>query len=82
MTLNKFNKFFFKLGFNSFDVNKKYRKSRSTKIQNNPKNQYDIQFVVNVNIHWNGIYVAFSSKNAALFYKFSKEKKIDCKLQA
>ena len=29
--------FFFKLGFNSFDVDKKYRESRSTEIQNNPK---------------------------------------------
>ena len=40
--------FFFKLGFNSFDVDKKYRESRSTEIQNNPKNQYDIQFVCSV----------------------------------
>ena len=57
--------FFFKLGFNSFDVDKKYRESRSTEIQNNPKNQYDIQFVVNVSMHWNGVCVAFPSKSAA-----------------
>ncbi len=72
--------FFFKLGFNSFDVDKKYRESRSTEIQNNPKNQYDIQFVVNVSMHWNGVCIAFPFKSAALFYKLSKEKKIDWNL--
>ena len=70
-------KFFFKLGFYSFDADKKYRESCSTEIQNNLKNQYDIQSVVNVSMHWNRICVAFSSKSAVLFYKFSKRKKID-----
>ena len=31
-------------------------------------------------MHWNGVCVAFPSKSAALFYKFSKEKKIDWNL--
>lgn len=44
-TKQKIVEFFFKLGFNSFDVDKKYRESRSTEIQTNRKNQYEIQFV-------------------------------------
>lgn len=36
--------------------------------------------MVNVSRHWNGICVAFPSKSAALFYKLSKEKKIDWNL--
>ena len=34
--------FFFKLGFNFFDVDKKYRESQFTQIQINSKNQYQI----------------------------------------
>ena len=47
-TKQKIVEFFFKLGFNSFDVDKKYRESQSTQIQINSKNQYQIQFVVNL----------------------------------
>ena len=36
--------------------------------------------MVNVSIHWNEVCVAFPSKSAALFYKLSKEKKIDWNL--
>ena len=39
---------FFKLGFNSFNVDKKYRDPIPDSIQTNFKNQYQIQFVVNV----------------------------------
>jgi len=31
-------------------------------------------------MHWNGVCLAFPSKSAALFYKLSKEKKIDWNL--
>ena len=55
-------KFFFKLGFNSFDVDKKYRESRSSQIQINFKNQYEIQFVVNVSTYWDGVCLVFPSK--------------------
>jgi len=79
-TKQKIVEFFFKLGFNSFDVDKKYREPRSTEIQTNPKNQYQIQFVVNVSMHWNGVCVSFPSKSAAFFYQLSKEKKIDWNL--
>ena len=72
--------FFFKLGFNSFDVDKKYRESRSTEIQTNSKNQYQIQFVVNVNTYWDGVCLVFPSKSAAFFYQLLKEKNIDWNL--
>jgi len=72
--------FFFKLGFNSFDVDKKYREPRSTDIQTNSKNQYQIQFVVNVSNYWNGVCVVFPSKSAAFFYQLLKQKKIDWNL--
>ena len=91
MTLNKFNflsqymkqqivEFFFKLGFNSFDVDKKYREVHSTTIQTNYKNQYQIQFLMNITMHWDGVCVAFSSERAAFFYQLLKEKKIDWNL--
>ena len=69
--------FFFKLGFNSFDVDKKYREARSTPIQNNSKNQYQIQFVLNLTMDWDGVRVTFLSKSAAFFYQLLKKKKID-----
>ena len=72
--------FFFKLGFNSFDVDKKYREARSTEIQTNPKNQYEIQFVRNVSMYWDGVCVVFPAKSAAFFYQLLKEKKIDWNL--
>jgi len=72
--------FFFKLGFNSFDVDKKYREPQSTAIQTNFKNQYQIQFVANVNNYWNGVCVVFPSKSAAFLYQLLKQKKIDWNL--
>ena len=42
---------FFKLGFNSFDVDKKYRDPIQTRIQTNSKNQYQIQFLVNISCY-------------------------------
>ena len=39
---------FFKLGFNSFDVDKKYLDPVQSSIRTNSKNQYQIQFVVNI----------------------------------
>ena len=72
--------FFFKLVFNSFDVDKKYRESRSTEIQTNSKNQYQIQFVVNVSTYWDGVCLVFPSKSAAFFYQLLKQKKIDWNL--
>merc|ERR1712032_1739746 len=71
---------FFKLGFNSFDVDKKYRDSIQIRIQTNYKNQHQIQFVVNVSSYWNGVCVAFPGNSAAFFCKLSKEKKIDWNL--
>ena len=71
---------FFKLGFNSFDVDKKYRDPVQDSIQTNSKNQYQIQFVVNVSMHWDGVCVTFPSKSAAFFYQLLKEKKIDWNL--
>ena len=61
---------YFKLGFNSFDVNKKYRASQST------KNQYHSQFIVNVSTYWNSMYLVFHSKSVAFFHQFLKHKKI------
>ena len=72
--------FFFKLGFNSFDVDKKYRDPIQTRIQTNSKNQYQIQFVGNVSSYWNGVCVVFPGNSAAFFYQLSKEKKIDWNL--
>ncbi len=71
---------FFKLGFNSFNVDKKYRDPVQDSIQTNSNNQYQIQFVVNISSYWNGICVAFPGNSAALFYQLSKEKKIDWNL--
>ena len=73
-TKQKIVQFFFKLGFNSFDVDKKYRDSIQTRIQTNYKNQHQIQFVVNVNNYWNEVYVAFPG-GSRVFYELSKEKK-------
>ena len=42
---------FFKLGFNSFDVDKKYRDPVQDSIQINSKNQYQIQFLVNISCY-------------------------------
>ena len=67
---------FFKLGFNSFHVDKKYRDSIQTRIQTNDKNQHQIQFVVNVSSYWNGVCVVFLGNSAAFFYQLSKEKKL------
>ncbi|MEN8905265.1 MAG: hypothetical protein ABF289_04845 [Clostridiales bacterium] len=44
--------FFFKLGFNSFDVDKKYRDVVQYSIQTNSNNQYQIQFVVNIRMEF------------------------------
>ena len=71
---------FFKLGFNSFDVDKKYRDPIQTRIQTNSNNQHQIQFVGNVSSYWNGVCVAFPGNSAAFFYQLSKEKKIDWNL--
>jgi len=79
-TKQKIVEFFFKLGFNSFDLDKKYRNSIQTRIQTNSKNQYQIQFVVNVSSYWNGVCVAFPGNSAAFFYQLSKEKKINWNL--
>jgi len=66
---------FFKLGFNSFDVDKKYRDPIQTRIQTNSKNQHQIQFVVNVSSYWNGVCVAFPGNSAAFFLSALKRKK-------
>ena len=71
---------FFKLGFNSFYVDKKYRDPVQDSIQTNSNNQYQIQFVVNVSSYWNGVCVAFPGNSSAFFYQLSKEKKIDWNL--
>ena len=73
-------KYLFQLGFNSFDVDKKYRDPIQTRIQINSKNQHQIQFVVNVSSYWNGVCVSFPGNSAALFYQLSKQKKIDWNL--
>jgi hypothetical protein len=62
-TKQKIVEFFFKLKFNSFDVDKKYRDPIQTKIQTNSKNQYQIQFVGNVSRYWNGVCVALSCRS-------------------
>lgn len=67
---------FFKLGFNSFDVDKKYRNPVQDSIQTNSKNQYQIQFVVNISSYWNGVCVAFPGNSAALFISFQKKKRL------
>lgn len=55
---------FFKLRFNSFHVDKKYRDPIQTRIQINSKNQHQIQFVVNVSSYWNEVCVAFPGNTA------------------
>lgn len=60
---------FFKLGFNSFDVDKKYRDFIQTRIQTNSKNQHQIQFVVNVSSYWNGY-----TRSSPNLYKFTYPK--------
>jgi hypothetical protein len=66
---------FFKLGFNSFDVDKKYRDPVQDSIQTNSNNQYEIQFVVNISSYWNGVCVSFPGPSGGFFYQLSKEKK-------
>ena len=79
-TKQKIIDFFFKLGFNSFNVDKKYSDPHLDSIKTSLKNQYEIQFVRNVSSYWFGVCVAFSEQSAAFFYQLSKEKKIDWNL--
>ena len=68
--------YFYKLGFNSYETDRKYRNAFEKSIQYNSKNLYQIKFIKNITPHWKGIAVAFPDDSGAYFYKLAKNKQI------
>lgn len=68
--------YFYKLGFNSYDTDRKYRNAFDESIKFNSKNLYQIKFIKNINPHWKDIAVTFSDDSGAYFYKLAKNKQI------
>lgn len=64
--------YFYKLGFNSYDTDRKYRNAFDESIKYNSKNLYQIKFIKNITPHWKGIAVAFPDDSGAYFYKLAK----------
>ena len=44
--------YFYKLGFNSYDTDRKYRNAFDESIKHNSKNLYQIKFIKNITPHW------------------------------
>ena len=68
--------YFYKLGFNSYDIDRKYRNAFHESIKYNSKNLYQIKFIKNITAHWKGIAVAFPDDSGAYFYKLAKNNQI------
>ena len=68
--------YFYKLGFNSYETDRKYRNAFDQSIKYNSKNLYQIKFIKNITPHWKGIVVAFPDDSGAYFYKLAKNKQI------
>ena len=68
--------YFYKLGFNSYETDRKYRNAFDQSIKYNSKNLYQIKFIKNITPHWKGIAVAFPDDSGAYFYKLAKNKQI------
>jgi hypothetical protein len=68
--------YFYKLGFNSYDTDRKYRNAFDQSIKFNSKNLYQIKFIKNITPHWKGIAVAFPDDSGAYFYKLAKNNQI------
>ena len=68
--------YFHKLGFNSYDTDRKYRNAFDEPIKYNSKNLYQIRFIKNITPHWKGIAVVFPDDSAAYFYKLAKNYQI------
>ena len=59
--------YFYKLGFNSYDIDRKYRNAFDEPIKYNLKNLYQIRFRKNITPHWKGIAVAFTDDSVGDF---------------
>jgi hypothetical protein len=68
--------YFYKLGFNSCNTDRKYRNAFDESIKYNSKNLYQIIFIKNITPHWKGTAVAFADDSPAYFYKLAKNKQI------
>ena len=68
--------YFYKLGFNSYNTDRKYRNAFDESIKYNSKNLYQIRFIKNITPHWKGTAVAFPDDSAAYFYKLAKSNQI------
>lgn len=68
--------YFYKLGFNSYDTDRKYWNAFDESIKYNSKNLYQIKFIKNITPHWKGIAVAFPDDSEAYFYKLAKNNQI------
>lgn len=68
--------YFYKLGFNSYDTDRKYRNAFDESIKYNSKNLYQIKFIKNITTHWKGIAVVFPDDSGAYFYKLAKNNQI------
>lgn len=70
----------YKLGFNSYKTDRKYRNAFDEPIKYNSKNLYQIRFIKNIIPYWKGSAVAFPDDNGAYFYKLAKNKQIQWNL--
>ena len=72
--------YFYKLGFNSYDTDRKYRNAFDESIKYNSKNLYQIRFIKNITPHWKGTAVVFPDDSGAYFYKLAKNNQIQWNL--
>jgi hypothetical protein len=68
--------YLFKIGFNSYQESGKLTKPIKDPILVNPKNKYEILFVID-NDHWDGTLLHFRGSNSACFYSLFRKKLIN-----
>jgi hypothetical protein len=69
--------FLFEAGFNSTDVDDSKDWLSETVIEFDPKNSYNVNFVINYNPHDKGILVAFPGESGLAFYELVKKNQIN-----
>ena len=68
--------YFYNIGFNAYETDRKYRNAFDEPIKYSFNNLYQIKFIRNISQHWSGIAVAFPDESGAYFYKLAKNKQI------
>jgi hypothetical protein len=69
--------YFYKLGFNSYDTDRKYRNAFDESIKYNSKNLYQIRFRKNITPHWKDTAVAFPMIVELLFRNLRRPTKFN-----